>query len=95
MVKTPKKIYSQPNDSKSFGNNGKSKTGNWFYWAAALLGLSVFSAWGGAFLAKNLDSTPLMQSALNTEDSSIFGKDSNIAYNGFQLPQFNKPVNIL
>ncbi|MEI6381527.1 MAG: LCP family protein [Cyanobacteriota bacterium ELA615] len=95
MVKTPKKIYSQPNDSKSFGNNGKSKTGNWFYWAAALLGLSVFSAWGGAFLAKNLDSTPLMQSALNTKDSSIFGKDSNIAYNGFQLPQFNRPVNIL
>ncbi len=86
--------YSKANQTAKVREKNKKKRQGLLFWSIGLTGVSILSATGGVLLARSLSTTPLKQAGLSSQ-SSIFSKVSDISYNNFQFPEFNRPVNIL
>jgi polyisoprenyl-teichoic acid--peptidoglycan teichoic acid transferase len=63
--------------------------------AIALGGVAVLSATAGAFVAMTMASTPLMQRKMSPAEAAIFSKGNLSSVNSLQLPELNRPVNVL
>jgi polyisoprenyl-teichoic acid--peptidoglycan teichoic acid transferase len=78
----------------------KSASGKKFRASGLLIGLglgavALLSATAGAILAVSLASTPLKQSQLSVEEAAVFNEEQTISYKNLNLPQLDRPVNIL
>ncbi len=67
----------------------------WLLLALGLSGTAIASAAAGALFAVGLTSTPLLQSALSSEEEQVFGEGDRISATDFRLPRLTRPVNIL
>jgi LCP family protein required for cell wall assembly len=63
--------------------------------AIALSGVALLSATVGAFVAMTMASTPLMQRKLSPAEAAVFSQSNLSSVNNLQLPELNRPVNIL
>jgi LCP family protein required for cell wall assembly len=81
------------NERKKFK---KKKRTNWLWIWLGLTGVAMLSATAGAMLAVSLSgASPLQQAELTPEQEAIFSQDDAVSNNSLQIPQLNRPVNIL
>jgi polyisoprenyl-teichoic acid--peptidoglycan teichoic acid transferase len=92
LSKHPRKPSKPSEPSKPSGKSGKLR---WVGLAIALSGVAFLSATVGAFVAMTMASTPLMQRKLSPAEAAVFAKGNLSTVNSLQLPELNRPVNIL
>ena len=81
--------------SRSKKRYRKKNAGRWLWMGLGLTGVAMLSAIGGAMLAVSLSNTPLRQAVLTPEEEAVFSQEETVSYKSLQLPELNRPVNLL